>query len=350
VLPILVLGVVVYLAGLTRRRSACVAAGGTCVAALLFYKYTQFLCLSVVGTVWGEAGQALIQNIQPLVPVAPPLALSFFVFEYLHYLFEVGRGSEPMRSPFDFWLFSLFWPSIVAGPVKRYRPFLEALDRGVRSVSEHDVASGLVQVAVGLVKKLVADNLTAYISYHDSHFAELPLSLRWLVLLAIGWRILLDFSGYSDMAIGLARMLGVPLPRNFNWPYLALSIRDFWQRWHISLSLWIRDYIYIPLGGSRHGVVRKVCGVLVAFGICGLWHGAAWNFLFWGLYHGVGLAISSSYRSVAGAGGRWLAGWFGRNPDVAWALTMVYVHVGWLFFFYPLGQAAAMSGLLFGVS
>jgi len=324
-----------------------VAGGLVCVAALLFYKYTKFLCLSLVGALWSDAGRELLERAEPWLPLAAPLAISFFVFEFVHYLVDVGRGEGPIRNPLDFCLFALFWPSIVAGPVKRYEQFLPALHAGIRGVCRQDVAAGFVLVALGLVKKFAADNLTAFVQYHESLFSYLPLSTRWLVFVAIGLRILWDFSGYSDMAIGFALLFGVRLPRNFNWPYLAHSLTEFWRRWHISLSTWIRDYIYIPLGGSRHGVALKVLSGLVAFAICGLWHGAALNFIVWGLYHGVGLAVAANYRTALGRGGEALAGWFASNRAAGWCLTLLFVHVGWLFFFYPLPNAWQKLQLLF---
>jgi alginate O-acetyltransferase complex protein AlgI len=209
------------------------------------------------------------------------------------------------------------------------------------------VALGVSLVALGLVKKVVADNMTAYVAHHLPHFSSTPLSIRWLVFAAISLRILLDFSGYSDMAIGLARMLGVQLPANFNWPYLAVNLTEFWRRWHVSLSTWIRDYVYIPLGGSRRGTTRKVFNGLLAFGLCGLWHGAAWHFILWGVYHGAGLAICSGYRSALGRAGDALARWFERYRVAAHALTLSFVCVGWLFFFYPVPVALQILKLLF---
>src|SRR5205085_4390276 len=137
-------------------------------------------------------------------------------------------------------------------------------------------------------------------------FAGAGLFDRWELLVCIALRILLDFSGYSDIAIGCARLLGIQLPENFNWPYAARNLQEFWHRWHISLSSWIRDYVYIPLGGNRHGLARKALNALTAFALCGLWHGAAWNFVLWGVYHGAGLAISSNYRTALGPAGRWI--------------------------------------------
>jgi alginate O-acetyltransferase complex protein AlgI len=348
VLPIVVLAVMTYLAGLSRRRLLC--RGGIClsVAALVFYKYFKFLCTEVVGAAAPSWKAALLAH-PALTPSAPPLAISFFVFEFVHYLADVARGYPAVRNPLKFALYAIFWPSIVAGPVKRYQDFLPALQRGVRHVEAHDVALGLTRVALGLVKKFAADTLTAWIAFWGPHFHTFDALWRWGFVAALGLRILWDFSGYSDMAIGFARMHGVVLPENFNWPYLATNITDFWRRWHISLSTWIRDYVYIALGGSRCGLARKVANGLLAFGICGLWHGAGWNFLAWGLYHGAGLALAASYRRLLGPLGEVLAARLAAHPPVGWLLTLMFVGVGWVFFFYPLGPALGMIKHLFGV-
>jgi alginate O-acetyltransferase complex protein AlgI len=194
---------------------------------------------------------------------------------------------------------------------------------------------------------VIADNLTAGIEFWHQYYGSLSIAGRWEMFGALALRILMDFSGYSDIAIGLARMMGIRLPENFNWPYFSTSLQEFWHRWHISLSSWIRDYVYIPLGGNRHGIVRKILNGLVAFSLCGLWHGPAWNFVCWGVYHGVGLAISSNYQAALGAPGRWLASFLARSPFVGWILTTAFVFVGWLYFFYPLGEATRMLRLLF---
>jgi alginate O-acetyltransferase complex protein AlgI len=171
------------------------------------------------------------------------------------------------------------------------------------------------------------------------------LGVRWFVFTLIALRILMDFSGYSDIAIGLARLLGVKLPENFNWPYAALSIQDFWQRWHISLSSWIRDYVYIPLGGNRHGVGRKIFNGLLAFALCGLWHGPAWHFVIWGVYHGVGLALCANYSSIPKFG-PWLSALLHRTPVACWISTQLFVWFGWLIFFYPVPEAVRLARLL----
>lgn len=350
VFPIVVLGVVTWFAGGSRNPKACLAGIWLCVLALLFYKYTTFLCQEVLGALWPSVSSAALDAAQHVLPLAPPLGISFFVFEFVHYLYDVRKGREPIRNPVDFGIFAIFWPSIVAGPIKRFEQFVPVLHHGTGNVCEQDVAEGLIRVAAGLVKKFVADNLAAYLAFWAPRFADIPLGQRWWIFVAIGLRILLDFSGYSDMAIGFARMMGIRLPENFNWPYVARNISDFWHRWHISLSSWIRDYIYIPLGGGRRGVVRRMVNGIIAFGLCGLWHGAAWNFLVWGLYHGLGLVIHANYRAVVGRFGQRSFDALGRTKIVPWACTMIFVHVGWLFFFYPVPQACKMLKLLFDFS
>src|SRR5262249_24750133 len=185
-------------------------------------------------------------------------------------------------------------------------------------------AGGVVRVGVGRVKRLAADNLSAGLTFYGPHFHGLDVLWRWFFLACLAFRILLDFSGYSDMAIGFARMCGIELPENFHWPYLATSLTAFWHRWHISLSTWIRDYVYITLGGSRCGPGRKVANGILAFALCGLWNGAGWNFLVWGLYHGAGLAICSTYRTALGRFGQALAELLDRHRQIAWLMTLLY--------------------------
>ncbi|MBS1954402.1 MAG: MBOAT family protein [Cyanobacteria bacterium SZAS-4] len=348
VLPIVVLAAITYFVGRSGNKSACVWAIAVCVTALVFYKYIHFFTQQMLRSAFSEAAAKFDATLVNVLPGAPPLAISFFTFEFVHYLYEVRRGHPPIKSLADFAQFTFFFPSLVAGPIKRYEQFIPSLREGLRKIRSSDVAAGLFRVIVGFIKKsLIADNLTAYITQTDPYFAQLSISDRWFLLGAIALRIYMDFSGYTDMAIGLAQMLGIHLPANFNWPYLAKNIQDFWQRWHISLSTWIRDYVYIPLGGNRLGPARRIVNGLLAFALCGLWHGAAWNFVFWGLYHGVGLAVCSSYRKALGPVGRLTGTLFDRFSLVSWAVTMLYVGIGWLLFFYPLNTALQMTRLLF---
>ena len=353
--PIIALGIVTYFLALTRNRTACAVGIVLSVLALCFYKYTHFLTVDLLGLLnssWGTAAEA---SAKKLAPLAPPLGMSFFAFEFVHYLYEVRKGGAPLKNPLHFLLFSLFFPSLVAGPIKRYAQFIPALQDGAANVGAEDVAVGLRRIAMGFLKKVViADNLTLALAYYApltpdgsiAQFAALGLTGRWFILGLIAVRILMDFSGYSDIAIGLARLLGVKLPENFNWPYAAKSIQEFWLRWHISLSSWIRDYVYIPLGGSRHGVARKIFNGLFAFALCGLWHGPAWNFVVWGLYHGVGLAICSNYAAVPAVGPS-LRDFLATRPRTCWLATQLFACFGWLIFFYPVTQAWNMARLLF---
>lgn len=348
VAPVLVLGVVTYFAARSQNKKACLAGIVLCVLALMFYKYSHFMLTGMVAPIAPGLAKVMEGWAKHVLPAAPPLAISFFVFEFVHYLYDVRKGNTPLKNPADFGAFAVFWPSIVAGPIKRYEQFVPAMYAGARNVCQHDVAIGLIRITIGLVKKFIADNLTTYLAFWVPYYDALPIATKWWIFIALGLRILLDFSGYSDMAIGFARMMGIVLPENFRWPYLAKNINDFWRRWHISLSTWIRDYIYIPIGGNRYGISRRIFNGLVAFALCGLWHGAAWNFVLWGLYHGVGLAIAGSYRELLGRPGRYLAVWFSHNRLLTWLMTMAFVHVGWLLFFYPVPKAWQMLKGLFG--
>jgi alginate O-acetyltransferase complex protein AlgI len=348
--PIIVLMIVTYLSGLSGRRWANVLAMVACVCALCFYKYSLFLIGNLVSPLSAPLAALLSRAASRAMPGAPPLGVSFFTFEFVHYLFEVRRGGEPIRNPLKFLLFSIFFPSLVAGPIKRYAQFLPSLESASASkLSSADLAEGLARVGLGFAKKiLIADQLTAYIDFFQPHFDEQGHLNKWIIFVAIALRILMDFSGYSDIAIGCAQILGIRLPENFRWPYIARNLQDFWIRWHISLSLWIRDYIYIPLGGGQRPWPRRILNALVAFGLCGLWHGPERHFVLWGLYHGCGLGICTAYHRIPEVGPT-LAAIFRRGAVLGWAVTQLFVTLGWLLFFYPAGEALHMARQLFGV-
>jgi alginate O-acetyltransferase complex protein AlgI len=346
IIPIIVLSLTTYFAGLSRKLWILRLGMFLPIIALIFYKYTHFLALSCLSVISPHLGLHVDQILITALPLTPPLAISFFVFEFVHYLYDVSCGEASIKNPAYFCAFTFFFPSLVAGPIKRYKPFIASLTDGLRQVSLDDLKCGVVRIALGLFKKVViADNLTPGIDFWHARLTELNRGERWLFVLALGVRILMDFSGYSDIAIGLARLMGISLPENFYWPYAANSLQAFWQRWHISLSSWIRDYVYIPLGGNRHGLTRKVFNGLFAFALCGLWHGPAWNFITWGLLHGVGLALNSSYRSW-GLLGRFLGQLFDRIPILGWVLTLLFVFIGWIYFFYPIDEASRIVSLL----
>jgi alginate O-acetyltransferase complex protein AlgI len=330
-----------------------------CAATLIFYKYTTFLTDKVIGAILPALGGAIHDTARALVPGTIPLGISFFTFEFVHYLIDLRRGGKPILSARDYAAFIFYWPTMVAGPIKRYQQFIPALHRGSTQASADDVMLGFIRVLIGFAKKWAADNLTTWIEVFEVLYATQTIGMRWLFLLAIAFRILLDFSGYSDMAIGFARMMGIVVPENFNWPYLARTPAEFWQRWHMSLSSWIRDYIYIPLGGNRFGIPRRIVNAMAAMLICGLWHGPDWNFAVWGLYHGLGLGVTALLQRrielPSAAAMQNPSALAYANPMrlpiavVSWAATMLFVAFGWLLFFYPVDKALRFALGLFGM-
>ena len=347
VAPIIVIAACTYGFGLWlarlethgRRRLVFAAAAAVPALALVAYKYRELLLSAVPGRLASQAGHGAAQ-------VALPLAISFVTFEFVHYLTDVYHGSPPIRSPLRFIYFSIFFPSIVSGPIKRYQPFLAQVEAGMRRPGFALAVTGAAQVLVGFFKKLViADNAALAIDLVEKR-SRVSAGGTALLLLLLSIRILFDFSGYSDIAIGLARMLGIELPENFRYPYIARNISEFWQRWHISLSRWIRDYIYIPLGGGRHGILVKAANLSVTMFVCGLWHGAAWHFGFWGLYHGAGLTAHGVWEKSR------LGKRFASLPASRWigiAVTDAFVAYGWLLFFYPMGRVATFTKALLGM-
>lgn len=345
VVPIVALTLLTYSFGLSNDRRLCLVGVAVCAASLVCFKYSHFLIDQLLPLSGPQAVEQLHRAATAFLPVTPPLAISFFVFEFIHYLLEVRRGSPVIRNFYDFLHFTFFFPTLVAGPVKRYQTFLPALKAGVSAVSLEDFVLGLMQTLVGAFKKLVlADNMSAFIEWSQNRYHFMTPFERWNFLFILALRIYFDFGGYSDIAIGIARMMGIKVPANFNFPYLAHNVADFWRRWHISLSTWIRDYIYILLGGGRLGLGRKVGNAVLAFLICGLWHGAAWNFILWGLYHGLGLAICTTYRQCPPLG--WVGTLMDRAPALAWFSTFLFVCFGWLLLFYPPQRAWSLFALL----
>jgi alginate O-acetyltransferase complex protein AlgI len=340
VAPIIALALATYATGLAlaSQRTARIFAL-TCsllVGALVFYKYSEF-GLAVFGDVLATFGG--IDAAPGLgawaAPVAP-LAISFFTFEFVHYLYEVRvHGREPIRNPLHFAVFAIFFPSLASGPIKRFPDFVPQLEQLANPRLEVALAGGR-RVIRGLFKKVcIADLLAeAILVFEGSPAYTAPVVVSLAVMQ--GFRIYYDFAGYSDMAIGLAQMLNLRIPENFDRPYFSTSLQDFWRRWHMSLSLWIRDYIYIPLGGNR---AHRSVNLLIAMVLCGLWHGAAWNFAAWGLFHGLGLALE-------GLVARSRPAWFeagGLLKLARWTVCYGYVTYGWLLFFYPLGTVWQMT-------
>lgn len=268
-----------YLCGLAIGRSehhkkawlvVSVCAG---VGLLGLFKYADFFITSVNAA----TGMSL-----PLLKLALPVGISFYTFQCLSYTVDVYRGTvPPQKNPISFGAYVALFPQLIAGPIVRYAHVARELEE--RTHSWENVGMGLRRFVVGLSKKVIlADNLAMLAKlYRDS--AEPSVAFAWLYAIAFTLNIYFDFSGYSDMAIGLGRMLGFHFPENFHYPYLSESVTEFWRRWHMSLGSWFRDYVYIPLGGNRVSKRKWVRNILVVWMLTGLWHGAAWNFVLWGL-------------------------------------------------------------------
>ena len=341
--PILVLATLTYLTGLRGARgrgpSPFRVTAVILVGALVFYKYSR-LVVSTGQALFAASAVPGASWLGPWRSPAIPLGISFFTFEFLHYLYEVRvTGRAPVRNPLHFGVFAFFFPTLAAGPIKRFPDFVPQLAE-LRNPPPAAVGAALGRVIRGLFKKVcIADLLVEYVRVLETPGTFTAPVVGALAVLQ-GFRIYYDFAGYSDIAIGLAGMMNLRVPENFYRPYWATSLQDFWRRWHISLSSWIRDYVYIPLGGNR---AHRVLNLVVAMALCGLWHGAAWHFAAWGVYHGGGLAVEAGAR-------RWRPGWFAGGAGqtfVRWALCYAFVTYGWLVFFYPLRTVYEMTkGLL----
>lgn len=257
-----------------------------------------------------------------------PVGISFYTFQTLSYTIDIYRRElEPTRSVLDLALFVAFFPQLVAGPIVRASAFLPQLERARSFATDVPVRMALGLFLAGFVKKAcISDNIAPLV---DAFFAapeHYGVAGAWLGVILYAVQIYCDFSGYSDMAIACAALLGYHLGLNFAWPYFAASITDFWRRWHISLSQWLRDYLYIPLGGSRGTAWQTYRNLMLTMLLGGLWHGAAWNFVIWGGLHGIGLAVHRSWRRPAGEGRRWPITLLGT------LVTFYFVCVAWIFF------------------
>ncbi len=309
-----------------RRRTWLIVSIVSNLGFLAVFKYTNFLvgnglCLArALGWPVGEWAWHVVL----------PLGISFHTFQGISYTLDVYRGQHPAVRRFtDFALFVAFFPQLVAGPIVRAVEFLPQMVTPPR-VSATQIAEGLHWFLLGLCKKIfIADRLAQFVDpvFKEPHCYDAG-TLRWAVL-AYAAQIYCDFSGYSDIAIGCAKWFGFELPQNFNFPYLAASIADFWKRWHISLSTWMRDYLYFALGGSRRGTLRTHANLLATLTLCGLWHGASWNYVLWGFYNGVLLVLHRIYDGAL-AGRAWANG-LRKSPAfhaVAIAITFLLVAVG----------------------
>jgi len=289
---------------------------------LVYYKYASFITGNAVSLL-NRLGMdihtpAFVKNI------LLPLGISFYTFQALSYTLDVYFGNvEGTKNLLNFSLYVSFFPQLIAGPIVRYSHIYKQINS--RKIDLDGVYQGMLRFMAGFIKKVLLANTVAKAAdgVFGLHASELHASIAWVGIIAYTLQIFLDFSAYSDMAIGLAKIFGFDLRENFNLPYIAKSIQDFWRRWHISLSSWFRDYVYIPLGGNRKGNVRTYINLVIIFFICGLWHGAAWSFVIWGLWHGLFLVIERAFLSKL----------LDKLPGVFRRIyTLLVVIVGWVLF------------------
>ena len=291
------------------------------VAVLVVWKYAGFLTEQLNGFA------QLLGGDFPVTHLVLPIGISFYTFHNISYVVDIYRGERPaLRRPVAYATYITMFPQLIAGPIVRYREIADQLPQE-RTHRLDDIAAGFPRFALGLCKKvIIADSLSPLV---DACFStpndEMTFGVAWVGALAYTLQLYFDFSGYSDMAIGLGRMLGFRLPENFARPYSSVTITEFWRRWHMSLSRWFRDYVYIPLGGNRHGGARTYRNLCIVFVLTGFWHGANWTFLVWGLYHGALLIIERGFGLDQTPSG--------RGAVVARrALTFLLVIFGWVIF------------------
>ena len=320
--------------GTSKSTAAIVASVAVSLLALGFFKYADF----AVGSLNGLLGDTLATPNLPL-----PIGISFYTFQVLSYTVDVYRGNvKPQRDFVALAMYIALFPQLIAGPIVRYRTI--AADLTERTHSLQLFSEGAQRFSIGLAKKVLIANNIGLLWGAAVATSEPSVALAWLGVIGFTFQIYFDFSGYSDMAIGLGRMLGFRFPENFNFPYVAQSVTEFWRRWHISLGQWFRDYLYIPLGGNRVSYLKWVRNIFVVWFLTGLWHGAAWNFAIWGLYFGLLLLIERAF----------LGNLLARVPrPLRHTYTLFAVMVSWTIFqlgepaqiFDYLGNMFALNGI-----
>lgn len=283
---------------------------------LVVFKYLNFFCSNV---------EALLKVDIPLKEIALPIGISFYTFQILSYIIDLYKGEiSVQRNFFYLTLYVSFFPQLIAGPIVRYQTVEEEIRN--RKTTLSDISDGMKRFIKGLAKKVIIANNVALIAetvYNCGEQSIYGTSVYWLAAIAYALQIYFDFSGYSDMAIGLGRMFGFHFLKNFNYPYISKSITEFWRRWHISLSTWFRDYVYIPLGGNRVKKSRWLFNIFVVWCLTGFWHGAEWNFIIWGLYYCTLLLIEKVF----------LKKWLDKLPTIIqWLYAMILVCIGWVIF------------------
>ncbi|WP_326514848.1 MBOAT family O-acyltransferase [Clostridium intestinale] len=307
---------------------------------LFVFKYTNFF-IENINRVFSLVGY----NKLDLLKIVMPIGISYFTFQAISYIVDVYKGkAKVQKNILKFALYILFFPRLIAGPIIRYSDIEDQLDK--RKITVDSIYLSLRRFIIGLGKKVIIANTLGGVA--DRIFAinqqDLTFSVSWLGIICYTLQIYFDFSGYSDMAIGLARLFGFSFKENFDYPYISKSITEFWRRWHISLSTWFKDYLYIPLGGNRVAKIRNYINLLIVFICTGIWHGASWNFIFWGLFHGFFIVFEKiTNMKIA------------RIKILNRIYTILVVMVGWVFFRsnsfeYALYYLKAMFGFGQGMS
>jgi alginate O-acetyltransferase complex protein AlgI len=312
---------------------------------LCYFKYANFF-LDNAALVFGTHRDTTID-------VVLPVGISFFAFHTMSYNIDLYRGTiAPCRSPTKFFLFVSFFPQLVAGPILRASNFLPQLDRPIRFTWANAVQGTQLFIGGAIQKTLFADYLSIFVDQVYRAPEVYSASTLWLAVAAYSVQIFCDFAGYSLMAIGVAKILGFDLPENFRMPYLSQSVGEFWRRWHISLSSWLRDYLYIPLGGNRRGVTRTQVNMAITMLLGGLWHGASWNFVLWGGLHGVALGVHRAWTAWRESRGKTAeqVGCFYRMAS--WLLTLLFCCLAWIPFRSPSWSTTVtfFQGLIGGTS
>ncbi len=319
----------------TSRYALLVVGVAANLALLGFYKYADFFSTNV---------NALLGTSIPMLRYALPLGISFFTFQQIAYLVDAWRGEVIETGPVRYALFVSYFPQLIAGPIVHHAEMMpQFADPRLRHVDWDNIAAGLHRFAMGVFKKSVVADTCGLIA-NTGYDAVLDLSTpeAWLTTVAYTLQLYFDFSGYTDMAIGSARMFNIGIPENFNAPYMAVDIQDFWRRWHMTLSRFLRSYLYVPLGGNRAGEGRLYFNLFVTFLLGGLWHGAGWTFIAWGAMHGLGVVGHRAWKRYSG---------ISLPRPVGWAVTLLFVHVAWVFFRAPdLPSALHVLSALAGIA
>lgn len=304
------------------------------LAILGFFKYTDFVIETVNAVSGGGLG---------LLNIALPIGISFYTFQTISYIIDVYRGKVlPQRDFIAFAAYVTLFPQLIAGPIVRYSDVAEMLVG--RKTNLDQIAEGVRRFIVGFGKKVLLAN-QVYVIWNEITLmpvSEISTAAAWLGALAFTFQIYFDFSGYSDMAIGLGKIFGFDYLENFNYPYISRSITEFWRRWHMSLSSWFKEYVYIPLGGNRKGLPRQILNIAVVWALTGLWHGASWNFVAWGMYFGVILILEKL----------WILKWLEKCPaPVGHLYSLILIVLGWVIFaLTDFGQMREYMQVMFGGS